>query len=287
MAVPQPAAQPEAVPDELASSGLQFTGHPVRLPMFEGPLDLLLFLIEKQQLDIYDIPIAKITAQYLEYLAALEVLDIEIEAEFLVMAATLVEIKSKMLLPREEQVSEEGEEGPDPRAELVERLLEYRRFKEVAEALGRSAEQRALMFSRVFGGEVDTGFVVEGGVTPLDLWSAFQEALSRARETPVAELQRPRVTVPMKIAQVSARLRASGDEGVAFFALFAEDVTKLEVIITFLALLELIRAGRARAVQRRGFGEIWIYPTAGRATRSQAELGGPNEIGPLPTESGL
>jgi segregation and condensation protein A len=266
MAVPEPAAQPDAVPEELAADAAQFTGHPVRLPMFEGPLDLLLFLIEKQEIDIYDIPIAKITAQYLEYLAALEVLNIEIEAEFLVMAATLVEIKSKMLLPREEQLSEEGEEGPDPRAELVERLLEYRRFKEVAEALGRSAEQRALMFTRVFGAEVETGFVVAGDVTPLDLWSAFQEALSRARETPVAELQRPRVTVPMKIAQVTVRLRAAGDEGIAFFALFAEDVTRLEVIITFLALLELIRAGRARAVQRQGFGEIWIYPNAPRGS---------------------
>jgi segregation and condensation protein A len=143
---------------------------------------------------------------------------------------------------------------------LVERLLEYRRYKEVAETLGQRAEERCLMFSRAFGAEVDAGFALEGEVTPLDLWSAFQEALSRARETPVAELQRPRVTVPMKIAQMSARLRMAGDEGVSFFGLFAEDVTKLEVIITFLALLELIRAGRARAVQRQGFGEIWIYP---------------------------
>jgi len=275
MAVPEPAAQPEAsvapepspeAPDasraaELAGAEMQFTGRPVRLPMFEGPLDLLLFLIDKQQIDVYDIPIAKITSQYLDYLTALEVLDIEIEAEFLVMAATLVQIKSKMLLPREEQEAEEGEEGPDPRAELVERLLEYRRYKEVAEALGRRAEQRCLMFSRAFEeGEADVGYVVAGNVTPLDLWSAFQEALSRARETPVAELQRPRITVPMKIAQVSGRLRAAGEQGVAFFALFAEDVTKLEVIITFLALLEIIRAGRARAVQKEGFGEIWIYP---------------------------
>jgi segregation and condensation protein A len=270
MAVTQPAAEPEPslIPDasgaqaaELAESGIRFTGRPVRLPMFEGPLDLLLYLIEQQQIDIYDIPIAKITSQYLDYLTALEVLNIEIEAEFLVMAATLVEIKSRMLLPREEQVGEEGEEGPDPRAELVERLLEYRRYKEVAEALGRRAEQRALMFSRaLLDGDVEVGYAVEGEVTPLDLWSAFQEALSRARETPVAELQRPRITVPMKIAQVTARLRASGEQGVAFFALFDEDVTRLEVIITFLALLELIRAGRARGIQRQGFGEIWIYP---------------------------
>jgi len=243
-----------------------FTGHTVRLPLFEGPLDLLLYLINRQQIDIYNIPIARITAQYLDYLAMLEQFNLEVAGEFLVMAATLLEIKSRMLLPRAATAADEEEEGPDPRAELVERLLEYRRFKEVAEALGRSAEQRALMFSRVFGGEVDAGFVVEGAVTPLDLWSAFQEALSRAKETPVAELQRPRVTVPMKIAQVSMRLRAAGAEGVAFFALFAEDVTKLEVIITFLALLELIRAGRARAVQRQGFGEIWVYPSGPRGS---------------------
>ena len=282
MALPHPATEPEqtAAPEppsaapaggaatELAGGEVHFTGHPVRLPTFEGPMDLLLFLIEKQQLDIYDIPIAKITAQYLDYLAALEVFNIEIEAEFLVMAATLVEIKSKMLLPREERAGEDEEEGPDPRAELVERLIEYRRYKQIADALGERAQERRLMFTRaLLDGDVEVGYAIEGEVSPLDLWSAFQQALSRARETPVAELRRPRMTVPMKIAQVSARLRTAGDQGLAFFALFQSDVTKLEVIITFLALLELILVGRARAVQKRGFGEIVIYPNGHPPTR--------------------
>jgi segregation and condensation protein A len=268
MAVPHPATEPEQIAAQLAGSEVQFTGHPVRLPTFEGPMDLLLFLIEKQQIDIYDIPIAKITAQYLDYLAALEVFNIEIEAEFLVMAATLVEIKSKMLLPRDEQAGEDEEEGPDPRAELVERLIEYRRYKQIADALGQRAQDRCLLFTRaLLEGEVEVGYAVEGEVSPLDLWAAFQQALSRARETPVAELRRPSVTVPMKMAQLTARLRTAGDQGVAFFALFPDDVTRLEVIITFLALLELIRAGRARAVQKRGFGEIVIYPNGHARTQ--------------------
>jgi len=239
----------------------QFTGHPVRLPIFEGPLDLLLYLINRQQIDIYNIPIAHITAQYLDYLSMLESLNIEVAGEFLVMAATLLEIKSKMLLPREVCAADDEEEGPDPRAALVERLLEYRKYQEVAAGLRERAESQRWVFDRSLLGGDDhgSGYFMLNAATAFDLWAALQQVLARAKDSPVAELRRPRVTVAMKIAQISARLRAAGEQGLNFLGLFAEVVTKLEVIVTFLAVLEMIHRRVIRVMQEHPFGDIWVY----------------------------
>lgn len=239
-----------------------FTGHPVRLPVFEGPLDLLLHLLQREQIDIYNIPIARITAQYLDYLSMMESLNLEVAGEFLVMAATLLEIKSRMLLPRPATPQEAEDEGPDPRAALVERLLEYRKYQEAAASLAERAEIQRWIFSRsLLGQEEENGaYLMLNAATALDLWSALQQVLERAQASPVAELRRPRVTVAMKVAQVAARVRDAGEQGLDFLELFAGVVTRLEVIVTFLAVLEMMRRQMIRVLQRRAFGAIRLYP---------------------------
>lgn len=242
-----------------------FTGHPVRLPVFEGPLDLLLYLIEREQISIFDIPIEHITNQYLEYLETLESLSIEVAGEFMVMAAQLMEIKSRMLLPQEERPERDEEEVGDPRAELVARLLEYRRYKAVAEELRARAEARRLVFSRAAllangnGNGHERPYLMLDDVSPFDLWAAFQSVLARVRETPAHEIVRPRFTVPRQMAAIAARLKWSRS-GVRFVDLFEDSVTVMEIVVTFLALLELIRLRRARVAQEGLFGEILVLP---------------------------
>lgn len=249
-----------------APSDRVFTGHPVKLPIFEGPLDLLLYLIERDEIDIFDIPIEHITNQYLEYLAQLESLNLEVAGEFLVMAAQLLEIKSRMLLPQQEQQPEEEEEVGDPRAELVARLLEYRRYKHVAEELKARAEVQRFVFARgdVLAtngngdGHDERPHLMLNEVSAFDLWAAFQNVLNRAKEPPSGEVVRPRFTVPQRMAAIAAQLRWA-TEGISFVGLFDEGATRVELIVTFLALLELIRLRRARVVQERLFGEIRVY----------------------------
>ena len=253
-----------------------FTGHPVKLPIFEGPLDLLLFLIERDELDIFDIPIERITNQYLDYLAGLESLNIEVAGEFLVTAAQLLEIKSRMLLPQEERPETEGdEEVGDPRAELVARLIEYRRYKLVAEELRARAEVQRLVFSRGAltngngngNGNGEHAYLILNDVSTFDLWAAFQAVLSRVKEPPTGDMPRPRFTVAQKMAAIASRLRWE-QGGIQFVGLFLEAATRLEIIVTFLALLELIRLRRARVAQAGLFGEIRIYPLAETRDRS-------------------
>jgi segregation and condensation protein A len=250
-----PAAPPERV----------FTGHPVRLPIFEGPLDLLLYLIERDEIDIFDIPIEHITNEYLQYLAQLGTLNIDVCGEFLVMAAQLLEIKSRMLLPQHERPPEEQEEAGDPRAELVARLLEYRRYKLVAEELRARAELQQYVFSRglLLAGEEPSPdqrpHLMLGEVSAFDLWAAFQNVLSRVREPASGEVVRPRFTVAQKMAAIAARLRWA-TEGIRFEQLFDEEATRAEVIVIFLALLELIRLRRVRVAQQGLFGEIRVHP---------------------------
>jgi len=251
--VPATTAAQEAAGDRI------FTGHPVKLPLFEGPLDLLLFLIERQEIDIYDIPIATITEQYLQYLAMLEAFDVEVAADFLVMAATLIEIKSRMLLPREEQPEEEQtEEGVDPRAELVARLLEYKQYKEVSTMLRQRQQEQAYVFTRLLTDEESPDNFVLVGMTADHLWAAFQQALARAERAGPQQIIKPRFSVREKMALIMRRVLSTGD-GISFVALFEDDRSKLEVIVTFLALLELIRLHRIRVRQRQSFGEIMIH----------------------------
>ena len=262
-AVPNVAIHPAAPPDRM------FTGHPVTLSIFQGPLDLLLYLIERDEIDIFDIPIEHITNQYLEYLSQLETLNLEVAGEFLVMAAQLLEIKSRMLLPQQERSQAEEEEAGDPRAELVARLLEYRRYKHVAEELRMRAEIQRFVFSRgavagANGAVPDQPQITLEEVSAFDLWAAFQNVLNRIKEPTRGEVVRPRFTVPQKIAAIAARLRWS-KEGIRFEELFEESATRLELVVTFLALLELIRLRRVRVAQEHLFGEIRVYPIETRS----------------------
>jgi segregation and condensation protein A len=255
------ATHPSAPPDRV------FTGHPVKLPIFDGPLDLLLFLIDREEIDIFDIPIEHITNQYLEYLAQLESLNLEVAGEFLVMASHLLEVKSRMLLPQEQRPPAEEEDVGDPRAELVARLLDYRRYKQVAEELRERAEVQRFVFarSRLISDDPDEGaaperpYLMLNQVSPFDLWAAFQSVLTRARDSTPGEVERPRFTVAQKMAAIAARVRWA-QEGILFVDLFEANALRIELVVTFLALLELIRLRRVRVAQEQLFGEIRVYP---------------------------
>ncbi len=237
------------------------TGFQVRLQQFEGPLDLLLHLIREQELDIYDIPIAQVTDQYLLYLQRMEELDLDIAGDFLVMAATLIELKSRMLLPRPPAPAEE--EGPDPRAELVERLLEYEKYREVAALLRDQEETCRLLYSRTV--EVDPEElppVPSGAVTTADLLAALKRVLERAdtREEPAAVIPRRRITLRLKMGEILRRVREGGGR-LVFRDLFSPERTRTEVVVAFLALLELLRQRKVDARQEECLGDILIFET--------------------------
>lgn len=248
----------------------RFTGYPVTLPVFEGPLDLLLYLIKRQELDIYDIPIAKITAQFLDYLALMEELDIELCAEFLVMAATLLEIKSRMLLPRSAVMVEEAEDvvEDDPRAELVRKLLEYQQYKSAASELQRLGDEyrrcfpRASIVPNLPFQRPDPSLA--GNPDSFSLWTALQTVLARLETAgpTVREVARPKVTIRQQMVFI-LRLLDANPTGLAFTAVFDLDarttpLTRVEVIITFLAMLELMRLHRVAIRQDEPFGEIYL-----------------------------
>ena len=226
----------------------------VKLPIFEGPLDLLLHLIKQEQMNIYDIPIARITEQYLEYLQAMQELDLEVAGEFLVMAATLVHLKSQMLLPPEARPEETPEE-PDPRAALVQRLLEYQRFKEAATFFRRREEEQRRVFVRP--GALTDGTDGEGPyleASLFDLISAFSTALRDMPPEAVYHLDPEDVGVEERITWLLHLLAER--PAVTFDELRRTMTTRWQVIASFLAVLELIRQGRIVAIQREPFGEI-------------------------------
>jgi segregation and condensation protein A len=226
----------------------------VKLQAFEGPLDLLLHLIKVNEIDIYDIPIAKITEEYLRYLTMMEELDLEVAGEFLVLAATLVYIKSKMLLPA--PPSEEGEIlEEDPRTPLMDMLLEYQRFKSAAEELAeREAEQRQF-FPRLAPFDLpESDGPME--INLIDLLTAFRGVLERAKERSALELTVRSITVGERMVGI-LDLLAEADT-VTFISLFPETADQLMVVMTFLALLELLRQGTVKVRQVLPFGEILI-----------------------------
>jgi segregation and condensation protein A len=230
----------------------------VKLEEFEGPLDLLLFLIKKDEIDIYDIPIAKITEQYLEYLELIELLDLDIAGEFLVMAATLMHIKSKMLLPPEERAPEEVEEE-DPRAELVRRLIEYKAFKEAAGQLQFLEARQRDIFHRP--GDMDAVQIECGGekffeASLFDLISAFSVVLANVPKETFMEVIKEHITVEQKIHDILHMLV----EKPCFTIkdLFEKAISKIEIAVIFLALLELMKTHSILAVQKELFGEIEI-----------------------------
>jgi segregation and condensation protein A len=236
----------------------------VKLEVFEGPLDLLLYLIKKEEVDIYDIPIERITNQYMEYLTLMQMLNLEVAGEFLVMAATLMYIKSRMLLPADQQVTDtETEEGEDPRWELIRQLVEYKKFKDAGLQLGRREEQQANIFSRgsaASGVEVDKD-VPLAEVSIFDLINAFNDVLKKAsaRED-FREIMEEKFTVSDKIEEILYTLRDRSE--MIFSELFATASSRAEVVVTFLALLELIRLKRLKVLQVEAFGEIRVLKVA-------------------------
>ena len=225
----------------------------VTLDIFEGPLDLLLHLIKKSDLEISNIPIAQITHEYLEYLDLMKDLNLEMAGEFLVMASTLMQIKAQMLLPSPETGEEEA--GPDPRAELVNKLLEYQRFKEAAGILTVFNEKAKDIYYRRVPPHFDhDDFVLRA--SSIDLLSAFKRVLDQAPRE-VGQILREEITIESKIREVLDILAEK--PSMAFEELFSGASKRIELILTFLAMLELIRMKQIVAMQSETFGSIRIF----------------------------
>jgi segregation and condensation protein A len=235
----------------------------VKLPVYEGPFELLIDLIKKNEMDVYNIEISVITKQYLDYLKQLKEFDLEIAGEFLVMAATLIYIKSKMLLPLTEEEEEEG--GEDPRAELVRKLLEYQAFREAAKQLGMLEDERARIFTRQVSDyylnnlSSDDVAVDAFSANLYDLLNAFQSVLHSISKNQFHEVFDEVITIEQKIEEIKAILNEQKE--IRFRQLFKEKVTKNELIVTFLALLEIVRSKFALVAQEKQFGEIMITKT--------------------------
>ena len=225
----------------------------IKLEMFEGPMDLLLYLIKKDEIDIKDIPVAHITEQYLEYLNLMRELDIAVAGDFLVMASTLIYIKSKMLLPPAPKIAGEEDLNEDPRAELMERLLEYQKFKSAAQMLHSRGEIEAAVYTR---GSLETDKAnPEVSATVFDLLRVFREILKRAESEAEMEIHRDEVTMSEKLAQIHYLLDTNEEVNVR--RLFESSRSKRELILTFLAFLELVKAMKVTLSQRELFGDIF------------------------------
>jgi segregation and condensation protein A len=236
----------------------------VKLPVFEGPLDLLLYLIKKDEIDIYDIPIEKITSQYLEYLRLIKMLDLELAGEYLVVAATLVYIKSRTILPHDVRPPEDEAEEDDPRWELVRQLVEYKKYKDAAFELQQCLARQENVHPR--GGAVKPDLAADGSlpfdkVGLFDLLSVFQKVLSRANQDEnLRDIFADRFTVSDKIQLIQERLAAR--PRFAFEDLFPPEATRTEIVVTFLAVLELIRLKQIGVVQDSAFAAIELVQRA-------------------------
>jgi segregation and condensation protein A len=257
---PQPLAVPAGVESVLPEDSPRIV-----VREFEGPLDLLLFLIRRNQVEIHDIPIAPITRQYMEYLEVMRELNLDVAGEFMVMAATLIHIKSKMLVPVDPTESQGDEEAEDPRAELVQRLLEFRRYKEAAGLLHERAQIRAATWTRSEAAVPafdDSGEeMMEAGL--FDLIAAFKELLERRKALLAHDVEKETRSVEECMEELLALVREG--ESLDFLELFARQSTKAEMILAFLALLELIRLKRVRVYQRGLFGGIRVFRPVGPA----------------------
>ena len=223
----------------------------VKLSMFEGPLDLLLYLIRKEEVSIYDIPIARISEQYLEYLRAMEELDIGVAGEFLVMAATLIYIKTQMLLPRDPDAPEE--ENEDPRNELVYQLLEHQKFKGAANVLHQRAMMEAATFTRAMDTDEENP---EVAATLFQLFEVFKEVMDRRRAISEIEIARDEMTMAEKIAEIKLMLNDSTE--ISARALFERAQSRREMVLIFLSVLELVKELVIRFRQAKTFGDIVI-----------------------------
>ena len=235
----------------------------VKLEIFEGPLDLLLYLIKKDEIDIYDIPIEHITKQYLQYMDMFKILDLDVAGDFVVMAANLIYIKSRFLLPKDQQPPDEAAEEDDPRWELVRQLIEYKKFKDAAAHLHQRELTQENLFSRVPDKPEFQAERPIGEVSIFDLINAFTGILKRIdKAEDLREIFAENFTVSDKI-ELIMKLTAGGVP-LKFSELFATVASRTEIVVTFLALLELIRLKQLRAVQRDTFGEIELVKADGR-----------------------
>jgi segregation and condensation protein A len=232
--------------------------HKVRLEVFEGPLDLLLYLIKKEEVDIYEVPIEKITSHYLEYLDTFRMLDLEIAGEFLVMAANLIYLKSRNLLPVHQQPPEDDAEEEDPRWDLIRQLIEYKKFKDAASDLHQRELAQEGLFARVAEKPQDAELILHSEVGIFDLISAFQKVLRKleTRREDLREIFSENFSVSDKIDFILRTV--SADKLITFAGLFLHAAGRTEVVVTFLALLELIRMKQLRVTQEEPFADIEI-----------------------------
>jgi segregation and condensation protein A len=230
----------------------------INIPMYEGPLDLLLDLIKKQEMSIHDIQISKITSQYLDYLHKLEELNVDVSSEFIYMAASLIYIKSKMLLPPDPLASTE-EQAADPREELVQRLIEHEKFKNAAQLLYQKQQIEEHVWSRpdksLYNDEGTEGELV---VSLVDLVKVFQQVLERRKEVARIELQHEQFTVAQMIAQLRGQILASDDSSANLVRFFEACPSRHAMIVAFLAVLEMVKLQAVAIVQEKQFGEILL-----------------------------
>lgn len=242
----------------------------VKLEVFEGPLDLLLHLIKTLEIDIYDIPIADITSQYMAYIHTMSVLRLDVAGEYIVMAATLMSIKSKLLLPKKEiefeEDSQELLEEEDPRDALVSQLLEYRKYKYAAGVLKEKEQERGLYFTKE-ASDLDEYKEEEVGLEPnqvtmIELFLAFHDVLERKKEQQVKEttIQTDEETIEEKMSSIRSALTAASikKSGLAFTTLF-QSYTRNEIVTTFIALLELMKSGEVCAKQEHNYQPIYLF----------------------------
>jgi segregation and condensation protein A len=244
----------------------------VKFEVFEGPLDLLLYLIKKEEVDIYEVNLTKLATQFLEYIEVMRMLDLEIAGEFLVMAATLMYIKSRELLPKDQQVATDGEDdGEDPRWELIRRLVEYKKFKDVAVQLQERELRQEQVYPRL---PVKPEFATEplahrGAVSLFDLINAVSSILQRVTQREdLRDIFEDKWSVSEKLEHLVQVLNTR--PSLRFSELFGQATSRSEVVVTFLALLELIRLHQVTAVQPDAFGEIEIVRTQQLVARTEA-----------------
>ncbi len=264
-----PEAEKSLVPEGIESS-LPSDAPRIQLQEFDGPLDLLLYLIRRDKIDIHDLPIAPITHRYMEYLDLMRELNLDVAGEFMVMAATLIHIKSKLLVPVDPTESEGAEEVEDLREQLMQRLLEFQRYKEAAGILHQKAEIRAATWTRP---ETSVPQFDDGGEEMLeaglfDLISAFKELLERRKTLLSHEVADEGKSIDQRMDELMELIREG--ESVEFVEVFATQQTKGDMIVTFLALLELIRLKRVKVYQRGVFGAIRVFRPVGPETDAPA-----------------
>ena len=224
----------------------------IKLGEFAGPLDLLLYLIRQEQANIFDIPIAKITDEYLTYIRLMKRLDISVAADFLVMAATLIEIKSKMLLPRDPLAANENEEIDDPRQELIDRLLEYETYKSAAQMLYERSTIEQAVFRRGPLESDDNNSEIDASV--FDLLTVFQKIVARYKDEVRMEIHREEVSLSDMIKALKKRLFEAAELSILSF--FEEMHSKRELVTAFIAVLEIVRTESVRLIQKQTFGDI-------------------------------